>query len=214
MGLLAEVGHIIGVEGIDAAGKQTQSSLLEGWLMKKGFKTASLSFPDYETRIGKEIRAFLSGKRDYLPQLQHMLFAANRWEKAPLISKYRSTKDVIIVNRYSESNIVYGAANGLSIEWLMGLEEGLPKADLVIVLDANPAGLLHSRRPGPPGDSYERSSKLQEEVQKLYRKLAPQFGWKVVDASKDIDSVHADVIRVIEENTTLGTGGRGEQQRR
>ena len=209
-----EVGYIIGIEGIDAAGKQTQSSLLASWSMKRGLETASLSFPDYETHIGKEIRAFLTGERDFLPQLQHMLFAANRWEKAPLISNHKLTKDVIIVNRYSESNIVYGTANGLSLEWLIGLEEGLPKTDLVIVLDADPAGLLRSHRLGL-GDSFEKNSKLQEKAQKLYRELAPRFGWKIVDASKDIETVNAAVVKMVEENTNLGEKSkRRERQRR
>ncbi len=197
---------MIGIEGIDAVGKQTQSSLLERWLRDRGIKTASLSFPDYDTSIGKEIRAFLSGQRDFLPELQHMLFAANRWEKAPLIRQYKETNTVIIVNRYSESNFAYGLADGLDIEWLMALEQGLPKTDLVIVLDASPSGLL-SRRPGQ-GDSYETNSKLQSSAQEAYKKLAPLFGWKVVDASKDIQSVHASVAEIVKKSMNLGRRGR------
>ena len=41
------------------------------------------------------------------------------------------------MNRYYHSNLVYGIANGLKEKWLQKLEEGLPKADLVIVLDAS-----------------------------------------------------------------------------
>jgi dTMP kinase len=195
---LAETGYIISIEGIDAAGKKTQSSLLEGWLKGRGIRTASLSFPDYETPIGKEIHAFLSGKRDFRPELQHMLFAANRWEKAPLIEKYRKSDTVVIVNRYSESNLVYGVANGLSIDWLKNLEEGLQKSDLVIVLDARPAG-LRSRRTRLM-DSYERNSRLQSRAQSLYRKFAPKFGWKVVDAVGDIEDIHKDIVKIVKES--------------
>ena len=197
---------MIGIEGIDAAGKQTQSSLLEGWLRDEGFKTASLSFPDYDTPIGKEIRAFLSGQRDFPPELQHMLFAANRWEKAYLIRKYKETDTTVIVNRYSESNFAYGLANGLGIKWLKALEQGLPKTDLVIVLDASPSGLL-SRRPGGR-DSYETNSDLQSRAQRAYKKLAPRFGWKVVDASKDIETVHASVVEIVKESMRVRRRGR------
>ena len=134
-------GHIISIEGIDAVGKQTQTLLLEAWLSKNKMKTVTLSFPDYETPIGKEIRAFLSGNRSFLPELQHMLFAANRWEKVPLINRYRAIGRTMIINRYSESNIVYGAANGLDVEWLRALEEGVPRSDAVMVLDAPVKGL-------------------------------------------------------------------------
>ena len=117
-------------------------------------RSTSLSFPDYGTPIGKEIKAFLAGKRDFRAEVRHMLFAANRWEKSSLIRESQTENEVVIVNRYTESNLVYGVANGLRLDWLVALEEGLPKSDLVIVLDAPSKGLV-SRRPGPK-DSYEK----------------------------------------------------------
>jgi dTMP kinase len=199
---LSQSGYMIGIEGIDAVGKHTQSLLLEAWFRDKGLETAILSFPDYETPIGKEIRAFLSGERDLLPQLRHMLFAANRWEKVPLIKEYREAKKTIIVNRYSESNIVYGVANGLQIEWLTALEEGIPKPDLVVVLDAPHAGLV-TRRPGTK-DSYEKDSELQLRAQTLYRDLAPRFGWVVLDASREVEAVHESLVEVVKQRMNLG----------
>ena len=47
---------------------------------------------------------------------------------------------MIIVNRYTESNLAYGIANGLASGWLAGLEKGLPAANLVMVLDASRKG--------------------------------------------------------------------------
>jgi dTMP kinase len=41
------------------------------------------------------------------------------------------------MNRYYQSNLIYGLVNGLPPEWLEHLDAGLPKADLVIVLDVN-----------------------------------------------------------------------------
>ena len=194
---MSQRGRIIGIEGIDAVGKQTQSLLLEAWLRNNGFETAMLSFPDYETPIGKEIKAFLSGERDFLPELRHMLFAANRWEKVLLIKEHLRANKTIIVNRYSESNLVYGVANGLDLEWLMALEEGIPKSNLVIVLDAPHTGVA-SRRPGTK-DAYERDSGLQARAQELYRELAPRFEWVVLDASRDIKSVHESLTEVVKE---------------
>jgi dTMP kinase len=204
---LSQSGYMIGIEGIDAVGKHTQTQLLEAWLRNSGLETATLSFPDYETPIGKEIRAFLSGERkNLLPELRHMLFAANRWEKVPLIREHREARKTIIVNRYSESNIVYGVANGLRIEWLMALEEGLPKPDLVVVLDAPHTGLV-TRRPGTK-DSYEKDSDLQSRAQKLYRDLAPRFGWVVLDASGEIEAVHESLVEVVKERMNLAWGER------
>src|SRR5438552_18308625 len=46
-------GWLIGIEGIDAAGKRTQSLLLSSWLRDSQLNCKIMSFPDYSTRIGK-----------------------------------------------------------------------------------------------------------------------------------------------------------------
>ncbi len=191
-------GYIVTIEGIDAAGKNTQSLLLAKSLGKSGLKTFRMSFPDYDTPIGKEIRSFLSGARAYPPQVQHILFAANRWEKLEAIQSLLRQGAVIIINRYTESNLAYGSANGLSIDWLDNLERGMPKSDLVIVLDASPHA-LHSRRPGTRKDSYEKSSALQSKAQGAYRGLATKRGWKLLDANAPVPQIQAAVLKTVDE---------------
>ena len=173
-------GFLIGIEGIDAVGKRTQTSILNSWLRSRGHNTRTVSFPDYGTILGREIKRFLLGARTYPPEVRHLLFAANRWEKKDELNSILARTDIVIVNRYSESNLAYGLANGLKLEWLVNLEAGLPKPDTVIVLDAPPIA-LHSRR-GPNKDEYERNTGLQERTREAYLKLAGDFGWKVVDA--------------------------------
>src|SRR5438093_7879747 len=43
--------------------------------------------------------------------------------------------DFVICNRYTPSNLAYGEARGLSVQWLAGLDAGLPEARAVFVLD-------------------------------------------------------------------------------
>ena len=195
---MSRKGRIVAIEGVDAVGKHTQSLLLQTWLEDQGFKVTSLSFPDYGTPIGKEIKAFLAGKREFQAEVRHMLFAANRWERLPLIKQFQTDYEVIIVNRYTESNLVYGIANGLRLKWLVSLEDGLPKSNMVLVLDAPSEGLV-SRRPGEK-DSYEKDHELQAHVQSLYKALAPKFGWKVIDGSKSIKGVHNSIVQAVKGN--------------
>ena len=126
------------IEGNDKAGKATQTRLLREGLEKKGFKVADLAFPVYDTKIGKEIKAFLNDEREYSIQVRHMLLSANRWEKKAEIEKLLGENKVVIFNRYYQSNLVYGLASGLKLEWLQALDEGLFKGDIVIVLDVAP----------------------------------------------------------------------------
>jgi len=187
-------GLLIGIEGIDAAGKRTQSSLLRSWFVKKGRHTRALSFPDYSTPLGLEIKKFLSGERRYSSQVRHILFAANRWEKRETIENYLSRGNAVIVDRYTESNLAYGVANGLPLEWLISLEKGMPKAGLVIVLDA-PARRLSKRRHRK--DKYEGDETLQRRARKTYLQLAKKFGWVVIDGGGGAKSVHKSVVKAV-----------------
>ena len=162
--------------------------------------TRALSFPVYETAIGKEIKKFLAGTVNYPPEARAMLYAANRWEtKAELDSTLAET-DATLVNRYTGSNLAYGVSSGLALDWLLNLEAGLPEPDVVLVLDAPPANLT-PRRGGK--DSYERNASLQTKARSAYLDLAARFGWTVVNADRGIDetseAVKSAVSRTLEE---------------
>ncbi len=178
-------GVFIAIEGIDAVGKKTQTSILRAWLSSKGLTTRTLSFPAYETVIGREIKKFLAGTVNYPQEVRAMFYAANRWEKKAELEEILSKSDAVIVNRYTGSNLAYGMSNGLELEWLLHLEDGLPKPDLVLVLDAPPARLLPRR--GDRKDSYEKNISLQEKARSAYLQLARRFGWTVVDAAVGIE---------------------------
>jgi len=191
-------GIFIVIEGIDAAGKRTQTSILRAWFNSKGLTTHTLSFPAYETTIGKEIRKFLDGNVDYPHQVRAMLYAANRWEKKADLEAILSRTDVTIVDRYSGSNLAYGVSNGLKLEWLLHLEEGLPEPDLVLLLDASPTRLVPRR--GDRKDSYERNISLQEKARETYLRLAKQFGWSVVNADGGIEETSRGIISAVSQS--------------
>ena len=195
MRVTPSTGLLVGVEGIDAAGKRTQSSLMEAWLRSKKIVVSAISFPDYTTVIGSEIRGFLRGTRNYPPEVRHMLFAANRWEKKRTIENLLHRSEVVIVNRYTESNLAYGVANGLPLEWLVGLEVGLPKTDMVLILDA-PVATLYDRR-NTKKDMYESDRALQEKARNAYLDLGQKFGWKVINATEGIQDTNRLVIEAV-----------------
>src|SRR6188472_4822243 len=151
-------GKIIVIEGSDKVGKGTQSRLLIDALKLSGKVCVIIDFPDYTTPIGAEIRAFLDGKRNYPNELKHILFSANRWEKKREIESMVDNGTIIIINRYYQSNLAYGISNGLNINWLLNLDKGLPKEDLVIVLEVNPK--TSYQRAVEHLDAFEKDQKL------------------------------------------------------
>jgi dTMP kinase len=188
-------GKIIVIEGLDKAGKKTQSRLLMDDLKLLGKICVIMDFPDYATYIGAEIKAFLDGKRDYPTELTHILLSANRWEKKKEIESMMDNGTVLILNRYYQSNLVYGMSNGLNINWLLSLDRGLPKENLVIVIEVNPK--ISYQRAGGYLDAFEKDQKLLSDVHKNYRKLARQFKWKIINGERSKDEVHQDIMKMV-----------------
>ncbi len=188
-------GFLIGIEGIDAAGKRTQTSLLDEWLRSNGIPTRVLSFPDYTTNLGTEIRRFLTGGKNYSAQVRHLLFAANRWERRSDLVNWLSKGEILVINRYTESNLAYGMANGLKLSWLMNLEDGMPKTDQVVLLDATPSTVRRRRK--ERYDRYENDPELQQRTRDFYLVLAEKFGWTVVDAGRGVGAVHSSIKKTI-----------------
>ena len=74
---------LIVFEGLDQSGKETQARLLRARLAQDGRRVQALSFPEYETPIGREIRQALDGARDFTPDVMQLLYVANRLEFKP-----------------------------------------------------------------------------------------------------------------------------------
>jgi dTMP kinase len=191
---VATRGKIIVIEGTDKAGKGSQSRMLAETLKASGKVCVILDFPDYTTSVGMEIKAFLEGKRDYLPEVEHLLFSANRWEKKKEIESMLENGTIIVMNRYWQSNLVYGVANGMDTNWLLGLDKGLPKEDIVLVILVNPS--ISAKR-AETQDMFESDSQLAAKAHRNYLKFAKQYRWKVVDGSKSKEQVHQEVTKII-----------------
>jgi dTMP kinase len=185
---------IIVIEGGDQAGKKTQTALLARELKHRKIKTTVFSFPDYSTPIGEEILQYLNGKRKFPPQVIHCLLAANRWEKLNEIVTAQSQNSVLIMNRYYQSNLVYGLANGMKRKWLENLDNGLPKADLVILLDVSQKESFHRKKTNR--DKFEKNEEFLRKISKIYRIIAKSKHWKIIDASKSKQEVHKEILEI------------------
>ncbi|MDH3279379.1 MAG: dTMP kinase [Nitrosopumilus sp.] len=192
---------IVVIEGGDQAGKLTQSTLLEKALKKQKIKTELFHFPDYNTPIGKEIRKYLDGKRKFPPQVIHCLLAANRWEKLDQILSAQEKNSVLIMNRYYHSNLIYGLANGMKQKWLENLDVGLPKADLVILLDVTQKESF--RRQKTNRDKFEKNEEFLRKISKIYRSTAKKKHWKIIDASNSKEEVHEEILRTLSKKLGL-----------
>ena len=199
---------IVVIQGGDQAGKLTQSTLLEKALKKRKIKTKLFHFPDYATPLGKEIRKYLDGKRKFSSQVIHCLLAANRWEKLDQILAAQEKNSVLIMNRYYQSNLIYGLANGMKQKWLENLDVGLPKADLVILLDVTQKDSFSRSPRNEKGkimkrDKFEKNEQFSRKISKIYRTTAKKKHWKIIDASKPREEIHEEILRTFSKKLGL-----------
>lgn len=183
--------RLVALEGIDQSGKKTQAGLLVRRLRRAGFSVSTIGFPVYTSASGREIRAFLLGKRKYPFQAVHMLYSINRWEHRAVIVEKLRTSDFLIADRYTPSNLAYGMARGLDLNWLVGLDKGLPVPTTVIVLDV-PVPASFNRK-ASNRDRHERDRRLLARVRVAYLRLARRFHWQVIDGAGPVRKVHQEV---------------------
>ncbi len=183
----------VAIDGVDSAGKATQSQILAATLTAKLF-----SFPRYETTVGKIIKRHLknevmlteayaidgvfSGNTRRASEDDPIAFQAlNLADKAEADADIKRTLAAginVVCDRWIPSALCYGAADGIDQEWLRAIHESFTKANLNIFLDVPPEEALR-RRP-EARDRYERDREKQKRVREEYQKLWAQGGARYV----------------------------------
>ncbi|KAL4665341.1 hypothetical protein H8957_012449 [Semnopithecus entellus] len=197
--MAARRGALIVLEGVDRAGKSTQSRKLVETLCAAGHRAELLRFPERSTEIGKLLSSYLEKKSDVEDHAVHLLFSANRWEQVPLIKEKLSQGVTLIVDRYAFSGVAFtGAKENFSLDWCKQPDVGLPKPDLVLFLQLQ---LADAAQRGAFGHERYENGAFQERALHCFHQLMRDttLNWKMVDASKSIEAVHED-IRVLSED--------------
>lgn len=181
-------GALIVFEGADRSGKTTQTIRFTKALRVAGIPVAEGSpwrFPDRTTEIGKMINAYLTNATDLDDNVLHLLFSANRWEKASSIKEAMDRGETVILDRYAFSGVAYSCAKGLNMEWCKAPDAGLPAPDVVVYLDLNTEA---AARRGEFGKERYENQKMQQEVAVMFKTLRTDR-WKIIDANADQDTV-------------------------
>lgn len=182
---------LIAFEGLDQSGKETQARALGETIAEAGHLVRPLSFPDYQTPIGQEIRRALDGEREFGPDVMQMLYVANRLEWRPQIERWLLAGDVVICDRFRASTVAYGEAQGLDPAWLNEIQRYLPMPAITVLLDIAPATAVTRKATGR--DRFERDLELLGRVRESYRRQAAAPGWILIDA----EAAKADVTRAV-----------------
>jgi dTMP kinase len=185
------------IEGVDGAGKSTQIRLLKDFFSEKGYSCEYLHFPRTETPyFGELIARFLRGEFGSLnevdPYLVAMLYAGDRKDASPIIHNWLTEGKIVLLDRYTYSNIAYQCAKLPEVSsqdklmnWIYSLEFNhfaIPQPDLNIFLDVpfafteknlaktrtgNDRDYLNGTR-----DIHEESIVFQKKVRDIYLRVS------------------------------------------
>ncbi|XP_068631614.1 uncharacterized protein [Battus philenor] len=183
-------GALIVIEGLDRTGKSTQSKMLVENLKNIPIKAEYTNFPDRNTDIGRVINGYLSSKNDLSDEAIHLLFSANRWEKAKGIKNKLEQGISVIVDRYCYSGVAFSAAKGLDLTWCKSSDSGLPKPDKVFFLTMPADNILV--RDGFGNERYEVLD-FQKKVAEVYTQLKDS-NWEVLDATRSIKIIEDELV--------------------
>ena len=144
-------------EGIDGAGKTTQTRMLHQRLLDDGVVAELVADPG-TTKIGTAIRQILLHNDEPISApAQMLLFSAARAELAEYIRARLAAGVVILCDRWLLSTLVYqGEINNISTDLILKIfeETSFVRPDICFLLDIPPDDA--AVRMGEPGDRYER----------------------------------------------------------
>lgn len=200
-------GELITIEGTDCSGKGTQTDLLLERLTNEGYKVCKLSFPMYDTPTGKIVGGpylgkqsicagfFNEGAANVNAKVSSLYFAADRYYNSNKIREALKENDVVILDRYTGSNMAH---QGGKIEdynermkmykWLDSLEYGLlelPKPNLTIFLymPHKYAEILKKGR--SEIDEHESNEKHLINAEKAYMEIANMYNYDTINCIKN-----------------------------
>ncbi|MCI9084905.1 MAG: thymidylate kinase [Clostridia bacterium] len=221
------MGKLIAIDGVDASGKQTQTTLLLSRLEKEGREVKMVSFPAYDKPSSILVKMYLNGEfgenpSDVNAYATSTLFAADRF------ATYRTDwgtdynrGTIILADRYVSSNLIHQASKINDTDekekflmWLDDLEYGiynLPRPDVTIFLDMPPeygaelmSGRLNKSNGDDKKDIHESDFSYLEKSYENAMFVAKKFNWKRISCIKDgqirsVDEIHEDIYSIVRE---------------
>eukprot|EP00929_Paragymnodinium_shiwhaense_P055459 TRINITY_DN27784_c0_g1_i1.p1 TRINITY_DN27784_c0_g1~~TRINITY_DN27784_c0_g1_i1.p1 ORF type:complete len:308 (+),score=101.79 TRINITY_DN27784_c0_g1_i1:155-1078(+) len=212
-------GAFIVFEGLDRAGKSTQSKELLAYMTKAseaavgkdgepvakrrqtGMAPKWMCFPARHTPMGSLIDQYLRKKLEMCDRAVHLLFSANRWEMATDIIKELDAGKTIICDRYAFSGVVYSAAKGMDAAWCRSTDIGLPQPDLVFFLHLDPE--VGAKRAAFGDERYE-NTQMQIAVREQF--AAADFGsgekrvaWNPVDGGQEKAVISEQIRKIVDD---------------
>lgn len=220
-------GKLIVIEGTDCSGKETQSKMVVEKLRKKGINIFTYGFPRYDTPTGKIVGGPYLGKSyicdgwfsEGAPNVDALVasayYAADRRYNINEIKEHLANGDIVLLDRYVESNMAYQGGKLKTSEERKRIYEKLDKLEFDIMELPRPDAVIFLYMPyeyatilkkgrKEEADQIESDAELLIQAQNAYLELTKMYNYIKIDCVKDdiirtIDDINDDVTKTIEE---------------
>jgi len=161
-------GHscfLVALEGADRLGKSTQAKLLEAAMDKAKMKAIVEKCPFKDGGTYERIYEMLrTGEAVKYPTVFQTLQGANRrYFQNSYLPTLASHFDVVVIDRWNTSTLVYGAEAGVPEETTNCILKGIVEPDLVFLFDGQPFVSPDE------DDAYEADKDFQRRLRDRYR---------------------------------------------
>jgi len=202
-------GRFITLEGIDGAGKSTHAGWIVEALQSRGHAVVATREPG-GTPLGEALRELLLQQPMDHDSEALLLFAARREHVLQVIGPALSRGHWVVCDRFTDATYAYqGGGHGVSNDLIAALERMLLAQchpDLTLLFDV-PGAVSRERLDrlsarGHSLDKFEReASGFFDRVRNAYlaRADADPRRFRVIDSSRPLAAVRADVERVVDE---------------
>ena len=200
-------GLFISLEGIDGAGKSTQSRLLAAHLRGLGRDVIETREPGGAAGAEDIRKLLVEGDPDrWSPETEILLFSAARRDHLErTIAPALARGAVVICDRFADSTRVYqGAARGDLRDLVDDIHARVigVEPDLTLILDMDPAVALARGLARQSGEDRFEDMGLafQERLRAGFQALARDFADRcaMVDANQAPEAIAQDIARIVE----------------
>ncbi|MBI2017679.1 dTMP kinase [Candidatus Daviesbacteria bacterium] len=216
-------GLLIVIDGIDGSGKTTQIEFLSKYFQEKSIPFEVISFPRYqENEYGKLVKRYLEGEFGAINKVDPYwiaeAYAADRLLAKPEIENWLQNGKLIIANRYVSASKAHLGANLDEskredfIKWVDQLEyqtNGMPKPDLVILLNVDPKMGQENALKAHLTDIHEKSLEHEEKAAQIYLELSQsEKNWVVIncmenDKMNPEEKIHREILKILSKARAL-----------
>ncbi|MCI5737051.1 MAG: dTMP kinase [Methanobrevibacter ruminantium] len=180
------------LEGIDGAGKSTQTKMLKEWLESNGLRVETIVEPT-DLEVGKIIRKLLTrsdATSDTMQKTLGLLFAADRLILMDKIEQLEKDNTVVISDRSFYSSLSYQDPQ----DWIKEINKFAKIPDLVLLLDLD---VKKSVERCDGTDEFENEEFLTGVKQNYLDLAQSNDNFKIIDANNGPNKVSSDIKKAV-----------------